>query len=258
MSLDSFESHFSSQLSSLESMLELVSLSEEEREEQLLELSSTISSIKQVLAEFREEKAGLAKGLEDSERLVESIRVLHKRNLVALENIPSHCNSQGAAARSVSQNAPPVQRLQFDHVEPPSCGRPLPKLKLDDAVLYVAYSTVKEFEAIPKYMKGRIKYEALNSAVDEINAALDAKYDFLARPLNSLKPKEKTRRNQLRSLETKELKGIRFVTSDDFSESKLLKAEGSRRNYFQILRHLRKIREVRGPGNLVKYVVEES
>ena len=58
----------------------------------------------------------------------------------------------------------------------------------------VAYLTVAQFDAIPKYMKGRVTYEGVNAAVEELNVALVEKYTFLGGRMAELpNPKAKKR-----------------------------------------------------------------
>ena len=58
----------------------------------------------------------------------------------------------------------------------------------------VAFLTVAQFDAIPKYMKGRVTYEGVNAAVEELNLALVEKYTFLGGRMADLpNPKAKKR-----------------------------------------------------------------
>ena len=59
----------------------------------------------------------------------------------------------------------------------------------------------------------------------------------------------------MKSLETKEAKGFRFVVADDLRSAASLKSEGQRKNIFTILRHFQRIREIRGPGQILRYAI---
>ena len=114
--------------------------------------------------------------------------------------------------------------------------------------------TMQEYEAIPKYMKGRTQYQTLGTAVTELNTALESKYTFLSRPFASLpKPADKKRYKVMKSQETKDTRGLYFVTADDLKECALMKSEFNRRNLLTVLRHFQKIREIRGPGSIVRW-----
>ena len=120
-------------------------------------------------------------------------------------------------------------------------------------VTQVSYLTLDEFDKIPKYMKGRAQYETLTNTVEEFNSILLAKYTFLSRPLKELNPVEKKRRNVLRSQDSADTKGVFFVTNEELKYGTLLKSETGRRSLLTILRHFHRIREIRGPGSLIRY-----
>ena len=119
----------------------------------------------------------------------------------------------------------------------------------------VKHLTVDEFEKVPKYMKGRLTYDSLSVAVEEFNSAVKGKYEFLAKSLNEISLKEKKRRNILKSQDKAELKGKHFVTSDELKEFSMFKTENSKKAVITVLRHFQKIRENRGPGSTIRYVV---
>ena len=59
----------------------------------------------------------------------------------------------------------------------------------------------------------------------------------------------------MKSLETKEAKGFRFVVADDLRNAPTLKSEAQRKNIFTILRHFQRIKEIRGPGQILRYAI---
>ena len=80
----------------------------------------------------------------------------------------------------------------------------------------VAFLTLVQFDAIPKYMRGRVTYEGVNAAVEELNTALVEKYTFLGGRMADLpNPKAKKRHQALRAQESKDTKGVHFVTADE-------------------------------------------
>ena len=60
---------------------------------------------------------------------------------------------------------------------------------------------------------------------------------------------------EMRSQESREVRGMFFVVGDDLKNSQTLKNESARKNIFTILRHFQLIREIRGPQSLVRYAV---
>ena len=119
----------------------------------------------------------------------------------------------------------------------------------------VTFLTVAEFEKVPKYMKGRLNYEALTLAVEEFNKCVHAKYEFLARPLSEIGLKDKKRRNVLKSQDKPDLKHRNFVTAEELKDYSMFRTEAGRKSVVTVLRHFQKIRESRGPGPIVRFVV---
>ena len=141
------------------------------------------------------------------------------------------------------------------------------------SIAQVAYITLVQFDTIPKYMKGRATYEVINAAVDELNSALTEKYRFLGGRMADLpNPRAKKRHQALRAQESKvrnapspnapcsmihsqDTKGVHFVTAEELRECSHLKSETGRRSLLTILRHFGLVREVRGPGSIVRFAV---
>ena len=119
----------------------------------------------------------------------------------------------------------------------------------------VSHLTLEEFEKVPKYMKGRLNYDTLSLAVEEFNTCLVGKYEFMAKSLNELSLKEKKRRNILKSQDKPELRGKHFLTTDELKDFSMYKTDKCKKDVITVLRHFQKIRENRGPGSLIRYVV---
>ncbi len=120
----------------------------------------------------------------------------------------------------------------------------------------VPFLTVAEFDNVPKYMRGRLTYDAVNAAIEEYNGAVEDKYAFLRRGFQAMGSiKDKKRFKELRAQETRECKGAHFVVADDLRECGSLKSEAARRAVFTILRHCGRVREIRKPGMPLKYAV---
>ena len=164
-----------------------------------------------------------------------------------------------------------------DAKKPPLLAESLKRPKA--TIGQVAFLTLAQFDAIPKYMKGRVTYEGVNAAVEELNVALVEKYTFLGGKMADLpNPKAKKRYHSLlngnmnklldqypryqalRAQESKDTKGVHFVTSEElryiqfffslkllpsrfflhfciiFRDSTHLKSETGRRSLLTILR----------------------
>lgn len=59
----------------------------------------------------------------------------------------------------------------------------------------------------------------------------------------------------MKSQESRETRGVHFLVADDLKKCDQLKAESARRNIFAILRHFQLMREIRGPGSIVRFAV---
>jgi uncharacterized protein YjiK len=57
----------------------------------------------------------------------------------------------------------------------------------------------------------------------------------------------------MKSYESADSKGYHFVVADDLKNCSSLKYESSRRTLFSVLRHTKKVTEIRGPGNILRY-----
>ena len=174
-------------------------------------------------------------------RCIAAFRQLTDLNQKLINNVP---------AQVMSKKEPLTEQNRNNKENVPVKAEPV-KVQVN----LVDYLTVGEFDKVPKYMKGRLSYDCLTKAVDEFNKCLEDKYVFLAKPLNSLGLKEKKKRALLKSQDKPDLKNKHFVTGDDLKDFSMFKTEGSRKSVVTVLRHFQKIREVRGPGPIVRFVV---
>ena len=132
-------------------------------------------------------------------------------------------------------------------------SNPVPK-NPSNMVPKIRFLSLDEFASIPKYMKGRLGYDNVNTSIQELNAALEARYTFLAKGFQAMASMAlKKRYKEMKSNETRDTRGVFFVVADDLKNSETLKSEASRRVIFTILRHFQLIREIRGPLSLVRY-----
>jgi len=216
-------------------------------------LKSDLAAAKDVLAKWRLQ-------LSRARRLVDFLRAFNGD----VDQVDSAMTAQPRLAAVLDQRPSPEegQVSQTDKSQPeqsksapveakkapPSRPKPFSVHKID-------FLTVQEFDSLPKYMKGRLKYEALNAAVDEFNAALADKYTFLARGfLPKMSIEEKKRFKDYKAQEsTREARGAQFLTADDLRSASCLKLEANRRAIFTILRHCGRVREIRKAGELLRY-----
>jgi len=226
------------------------------------ELNSVVLEMKAALARLKEEMGLWRQQFETATRCLAISRAWDSRSRQTLAQIPVHALRPPVVLVSTPGEGviSGDQRVNSGNQRVNSGNQRTTKVKkaVAPAVGQVSYITLAQFDSIPKYMKGRAKYETVNAAVDELNSALNVKYSFLARPAAGLKPQDKARQRDLRSQDTKDTKGTHFVTSEELRDSVNLKSETGRKNLLTILRHCNKIREIRGPGSIVRYLPVKS
>lgn len=121
---------------------------------------------------------------------------------------------------------------------------------------YLAPLTEEELAGVPKHARGRLSLEENNALVDAFNEALSYKYRLLAMPKSQLRRALWTKVAAYRHQETSETKHRRFLTEDDLAASGGGFASRSAIVCFALLmRHCGRIREVRGPGRMVRYAL---
>ncbi|XP_038067205.1 spindle and kinetochore-associated protein 1-like [Patiria miniata] len=116
------------------------------------------------------------------------------------------------------------------------------------------FVTVEEFEGVPKYMKGRLNYDAINAAVEIINTAVSARYSLLHKPRHALGENAMKKVRRLKEQENKDTKGVFFFTDEDFKANSNGRCSTTSRSIFTILRHCGRLREIRSAG-LTRYAL---
>lgn len=122
----------------------------------------------------------------------------------------------------------------------------------------IAHLTSEEFARAPKYAKGTLSLDLVKKLVDDFNEALASKYRLLALPKSEVPKLQRGKVAAYRELETAETKQLRFLVEGDLTGKG--GPFGSRRtaaSFFMLMRHCGKIREIRGPGSIVRYAVNK-
>lgn len=120
----------------------------------------------------------------------------------------------------------------------------------------LAYLTVEEFEEVPKYIKGRISYEQVNNAIDEIRKAITAKYKIMRLPRSAMGEPVMKKYKAFKEAETPETEGEYFFIDDDLKTYSQLKMDATGRAILTMLRHCGRLGEVRGK-KLLRYVLKQ-
>jgi len=241
--MDELETYFQEKLSLIAESRELVSGDSEDTKKIMIEMYSLMADFKKRIKIQKQELERWRSQLTTANRCLKLVESSSFRLKDCSTGIPSHLITR------VSPTAQAAVSSQATNSGNSGPG----KSRLN--VTQVTCLTLQEFSSIPKYMKGRATYDTLNTAVEELNAAIKDKYTFIGKNFANIKDlSQKKRYKVLKSQETKDTKGLYFVTSDDLKKTTVLKSEQNRRNLLTILRHVGKLREVRGPGSIVRFV----
>lgn len=166
------------------------------------------------------------------------------------ENIPPHLPQV-----TVSQNSVNVSDLDSEEpvkVEEPGVTKKPSKEQRN--IKEMPYITSEEFNGIPAYMKSRLTYCQINDVIKEINKAVVSKYKILHQPKKSMSSVARNLYHRFIDEETKDTKGHYFVVEADIKEFTALKVDKRFHVILNILRHCRRLSEVRG-GGLTRYVI---
>jgi len=111
----------------------------------------------------------------------------------------------------------------------------------------IQYVTVNEFEATPKYMKGRLTLDKLNAAIEEMQKLLQAKYKILSMTPAKMVDKTLKKYKAYKDAETNDTKGLFFLTDADMAESVALRqGDATGKAVIGVLRHLKRIKDLGG------------
>ncbi|XP_058895802.1 spindle and kinetochore-associated protein 1 [Kogia breviceps] len=166
------------------------------------------------------------------------------------ENIPPHLPQV-----TVTQNF--VNGSDLDPEEPVKVEKAAPTKKSSKEqknVKEMPFITSDEFNGIPAYMKSRLTYCQINDVIKEINKVVVSKYKILHQPKKSMSSVARNLYHRFIDEETKETKGHYFVVEADIKEFTALKVDKRFHVILNILRHCRRLSEVRG-GGLTRYVI---
>jgi hypothetical protein len=108
-----------------------------------------------------------------------------------------------------------------------------------------------EYDAIPKYLKGRIALDKINVWVESLHKVFIEKYAIMRSNPARLNGEQRIRYFDWRDQDCEECRGQPFVTESDLKtlcQGKGPKVDSTGRTILSILRHCSRICEVRSPG----------
>ncbi|XP_064609676.1 spindle and kinetochore-associated protein 1-like isoform X2 [Liolophura sinensis] len=257
--LEELAAHFNSQLASLRLRVELRDAADGDMTQSLLaSIQSDVNELAVILRLIRGEISKQKEQIQQTEVIKESIQELNASLRHALDNIPARLpqkqkhsspEAQQVEIRPTHVDAPPMERW---HVQPRQ-----PSVKTKPASFYVQQLdllTVDEFQSVPKYMRGRITYDQMNNAVEELNKALSAKYKLLGQKRTKLNDANRKKWEVYKSQDIKESTGYFFIVDADVKTYSNLKIDRAFSSLMTILRHCGRIKEIRG-GGITRYAV---
>ncbi|XP_037110430.1 spindle and kinetochore-associated protein 1 isoform X1 [Syngnathus acus] len=243
--LESISHHIDDQISSVQRMLDLslADVCPDKRKK----LNRELDALERLLVEF-EKSVGQQK---DQLSHLKALEELTGNNLESLQhlkdNVPAHLPQkcpQKENEQIMKQNQEPEVESSQQEI----------KSKLKSHVKEIPFITLAEFEVIPSYMKGRVPYDQINKAVQNINATAAAKYKIVHQPVKTLNNHARKLYQRFKDQETKETKGQYFVVEDDFREFTQMKVDKRLHGILNMLRHCQRLQEMRG-GGLTRYII---
>lgn len=201
---------------------------------------NSVIDLRNVFQEIKNEIKRGQNQLTEMKDLLMKMECLNGRLVHVQQNFPSVLKRQPEA---------PVKKEKTTAAATPVISK---KAKEPDQIKYL---TVTEFDSVPKYMKDRLQYTQINSFIDDFNKVIIAKYTFLSKPRKLLKASDYKTRNIMKLEENDETKGLYFCTSENLKDYANIKKDKTTDKFLTILRHCKRLKEVRGPGSLKRYVI---
>ncbi|XP_046854084.1 spindle and kinetochore-associated protein 1-like isoform X4 [Xenia sp. Carnegie-2017] len=247
-----------------------------------LKMATAVASIEDLRLYFEAKCAKVLqiielKGIEEDENSMEVLKVLHQelteledminafkndiKNAKTLfkeaENLKKVLQSFKERGEYIASNMPkylPGARLNVPISQPVLCERDKCKeneIKKQDVkssktvVNYhkIGYLTMEEFENAPRYLKGRMKYAQVNSAIDQMNEVLMTKYKILATKRAGMGEDIMKKYREFKEQENEETKGCYFFVDKDLKQFTNFKMDKTGMAILNILRHCSKLRE---------------
>ncbi|CAN9498822.1 unnamed protein product [Ophioblennius macclurei] len=241
--LEDISHHIQDRISSLKCLLDLSLL--DSPQVKMEKLGEELCALERHLERFEscvEKKEEQLKDLKELEQL--SQRYLEDVEHMK-DNVPSHMPQKNSSA---SGNEPVTKRNEAD--VRPALAENGKKCFIKEMEVI----TMQEFNSIPQYMKGRVSYDQVNTAVQSINTAVTFKYKIVHQPEKTLNNQSRRLRQRFKDQETKDTKGHYFIVEDDIREFAQIKVDKRFQGILNMLRHCQRLRELRG-GGVTRFVL---
>ncbi|MCJ8742761.1 hypothetical protein PDJAM_G00086040 [Pangasius djambal] len=251
--LEEVTKHISDKISLVKRLLELRAVAKDpDKRAYLLKIEQDVSAINGLLDRFERyvtQQRDLLKHLQDLDMFFQEDEQ-NAQHL--LENIPPHMPRKGG--QPTAQGGQMAASSKQVEVNSATQEQEQPRKPPRSQIKEMEFITVQEFDSIPQYMKGRVTYDQLNSAVKSINTAVTGKYKILQQPVKSLSNAARKLHQRFKDQETKDTKGQFFVVEEDLRELAQLKVDKRFVGMLNMLRHCQRLKELRG-GGLTRYML---
>jgi len=230
-------------------------------EQDVRHMERALTELKKVIASGRLELDEMHAQTRDTRALADSVRHM-------LENVPESLPRDAVEkpkAREELRDGDIPLRTTSDSGSRPECAKEnvaptggggqnkgiAPPTKPSSIAPLIPPLTMDEYDDTPKYMLGRITYASLNKTIQDINLTMAEKYRLMKKKQKDKSPQEIRLVQAFKKQENSETQGVCFVVAEDL---KLLgvSTDGFNSRQFAthlpILRHHRRLREIRGGG----------
>ncbi|KAF7700829.1 spindle and kinetochore-associated protein 1 [Silurus meridionalis] len=251
--LEDLTKHINDKISLVKRLLELRAVAKDpDKRAYLHKIEHDINAINGLLDRFERyvsQQRDLLKHLQDLDTFFQEDEQ-NAQHL--LENIPPHMPRKGAQLIVQGGQTTALSKQAEVNIVPQEQDQPRkpPRSQIKE----MEFITVQEFDSIPQYMKGRVTYDQLNSAVKSINMAITGKYKIFQQPVKSLSNAARKFHQRFKEQETKDTKGQFFVVEEDLRELAQLKVDKRFVGMLNMLRHCQRLKELRG-GGLTRYML---
>ncbi|XP_034542141.1 spindle and kinetochore-associated protein 1 [Notolabrus celidotus] len=246
--LEEISQHVHDRISSVKLLLDL-SLSDLPHSK-MKKLGQEIFAVERLLEEFERCVERQREQLRSLKELEESFQkdledVTHMK-----DNIPAHMPKREGPAQV---REPGMKQSQAADVQPPQQEQQVKKSSRS-FIREMDFITAPEFDSIPQYMKGRVSYDQLNAAVQNINTAVTAKYKIFHQSVKTLSNPSRKLQQRFKEQETKDTKGQFFVVEEDIRDFTQMKVDKRFQGILNMLRHCQRLKELRG-GGVTRYLL---
>ncbi|XP_026470630.1 spindle and kinetochore-associated protein 1-like [Ctenocephalides felis] len=170
-------------------------------------------------------------------------RLMNSLTAAPPNNLPCEDNSKSTDSGSNIQHSEESPMMQ-SNLPDPVLRRESKRIAVD-GVPQVSFMELEEFEAIPYYLRGRLRVEAINDFIELINDAAYYKYKLLKLPRHKVPRYKLNDYSEYKRLEADSEKDTKFILVDDIGANPLDKQT---KTFLAMLRHVKRIKDIRNRG----------